>query len=70
MDSTMTDVHIYTGLVSVAFLLILMNYIIYYVICMNSSISIHNGMSRAILRAPMNFFDMNPTGKRATCILS
>ena len=40
-----------------------------YVICLNASRNLHNKMFKAILRAPILFFDTNPVGELNECVL-
>lgn len=61
---TRTNIYIYSLLIGSSVIIILMNLVLFYIICLNSSISIHNGMTRAVLKAPMHFFDCNPIGKK------
>ena len=56
------NMRIYAYLVGSSLILVVAHLIFFYAMCMKSSINIHNGMARAILKAPMYFFDMNPIG--------
>lgn len=58
----MSNMTIYAYLVGSSLIVITAHLILFYVICTKSSINIHNGMARAILKAPMHFFDRNPIG--------
>jgi len=57
-----TNMNIYAILIGSSVIIVMVNLIFFYLICMKSSIDIHNEMTRAILRAPMHFFDRNPMG--------
>ena len=54
---------IYTGLIIALFVLALMRTMSFFVMCMRSSIKLHNTMFSKILRAPIYVFDINPVGK-------
>ena len=54
---------IYAGLIIALFVLALMRTISFFVMCMKSSIKLHNKMFSTILRAPIYVFDVNPVGK-------
>ena len=53
---------IYSGLILALFIVTLMMTISFYVMCMKSSIKLHNKMFSKILNAPIYFFDANPVG--------
>ena len=57
-----TNMTIYAYLVGSSLIVITIHLFLFYVICTKSSINIHNGMARAIFKAPMHFFDRNPIG--------
>ena len=57
-----TNMNIYAILIGSSVIIVMVNLIFFYLICMKSSINIHNGMTQAILRAPMHFFDRKPMG--------
>ena len=54
---------IYAGLIIALFVLALMRTISFFVMCMKSSIKLHNKMFSTILRAPIYVFDVNPVGE-------
>ena len=54
---------IYSGMIIVLFVLAFMRAMTFFVICMRSSIKLHNTMFSKILRAPIYMFDVNPVGK-------
>lgn len=58
----MTSMTIYAYLIGTSLTVIGIHHIFFYAMCMKSSINIHNGMARSVLKAPMHFFDRNPIG--------
>ena len=56
-------ISIYGGLIVALFVLALIRTMTFFVMCMRSSIKLHNTMFSKILRAPIYVFDMNPVGK-------
>ncbi len=57
-----TNMNIYAVLIGTSVIIVMVDLIFFYLICIKSSINIHNGMTRAVLTAPMHFFDSNPMG--------
>ena len=60
---TNTGVHVYTGLVVGLFFFSFIRTVPFSLMCMNSSVNLHNQMFAALLRAPLLFFDQNPAGR-------
>ncbi|KAJ8961187.1 hypothetical protein NQ318_008870, partial [Aromia moschata] len=54
---------IYTIFIIAAIVLTSARSLLYYKVCMNASINLHNKMFSNILQAPMRFFDTNPSAK-------
>ena len=57
------DLHIYGFLVGVAFVLLLVRTVLLLNALINSTISLHDSMLSAIVKAPVLFFDTNPVGR-------
>jgi len=62
--STNQRIGIYAGTTAAAILLSFARAITFYFVCVNASRVLHNRMFAAILRAPVLFFDTNPTGEQ------
>uniref|UniRef100_A0AAR5QIW3 ABC transmembrane type-1 domain-containing protein n=1 Tax=Dendroctonus ponderosae TaxID=77166 RepID=A0AAR5QIW3_DENPD len=54
---------IYTVLILVAVVLTSARSIAFYKVCMNASKNLHKKMFASVLKAPMSFFDANPSGR-------
>ncbi|XP_039258783.2 ATP-binding cassette sub-family C member 4-like isoform X1 [Styela clava] len=54
---------IYAVLSTMVFLIVLLRANLHFYICVTSGIHMHKKMFEAILRAPMRFFDTNPSGR-------
>ena len=73
-DSTSSDltanqrIGIFGGIVVLAIIITIIKAILSYVICLNASRNLHNKMFKAILRAPILFFDTNPVGELNECM--
>lgn len=59
---TSVGIYIYSILISCLFLFSIARGIHFFLICMISSIRLHNRMFKALIRAPLSFFDTNPIG--------
>ncbi|EFN85517.1 Probable multidrug resistance-associated protein lethal(2)03659 [Harpegnathos saltator] len=59
------DVTIYTYTTMIAIIILLWNFqtIVYFNVCMWSSVNLHSNMFRSILRATMYFYNTNPAGR-------
>ncbi|KYN37378.1 hypothetical protein ALC56_08282 [Trachymyrmex septentrionalis] len=55
--------YIYTAMIAAIILLWLFQTIVYFNVCMWSSINLHSAMFRSILRATMYFYSTNPAGR-------
>ncbi|KAJ8973533.1 hypothetical protein NQ317_015667, partial [Molorchus minor] len=54
---------IYTVFIICSVILTSARSLLYYKVCMNASINLHNTMFLNVLQAPMRFFDTNPSGR-------
>ncbi len=57
------QVYTYTGIVVGLFIASMARTLLFFSICMSASVNLHNGMFQGIIRAPMNFFEVNPIGR-------
>ncbi|XP_076312443.1 ATP-binding cassette sub-family C member 4-like [Tachypleus tridentatus] len=57
------NIYVYFGMVGGLFLLALLQTITFSVVCMRSSVRLHNKMFDSIVRAPISFFDSSPIGR-------
>lgn len=55
--------YIYTGFIVLTVLLTFLRSILFVIVCMISSINLHNQMFHCLLQAYMRFFDTNPSGR-------
>ncbi|XP_071552963.1 ATP-binding cassette sub-family C member 4-like isoform X4 [Panulirus ornatus] len=62
LDTT-TNVYVYSGLTAGLFVLSLCRTVLFFVICMTSSRTLHNRMFKAIIHVPIKFFDTHPVGQ-------
>ncbi|XP_029155458.1 multidrug resistance-associated protein 4-like isoform X2 [Nylanderia fulva] len=60
---TNTALWIYGGFIIVSVIMTTCRNLIFYQICMNASKNLHNFMFSCLLKAPMSFFDNNPSGR-------
>ena len=60
---TYTGIYVFTILTAGLFVFSLIRAIHFFVMCMKSSVNLHNSMFQSIIRAPLLFFDCNPVGK-------
>ncbi|KAK2715107.1 hypothetical protein QYM36_009933, partial [Artemia franciscana] len=58
-----TNVLIYTGLIVGLFIFSMTRTVAFFLVCMKSSVNLHNRMFRSVVRAPVRFFDTNPIGR-------
>ncbi|XP_060519081.1 ATP-binding cassette sub-family C member 4-like isoform X2 [Cylas formicarius] len=56
-------IYVYTGLIIAAIILTSARSTLFFKICMNASKVMHNKMFHCVLKAPMSFFDSNPSGR-------
>ena len=61
---TTTGVTVHSILIGTFFCFTMIQTIHFFLICMSSSIKLHNDMFESIIRAKLVFFDQNPVGKR------
>lgn len=57
-----TAMLVYTSLILGTIILSIAKNLLVYKICMTASKNLHNRMFASLLRAPMRFFDLNPSG--------
>ncbi|XP_070149239.1 ATP-binding cassette sub-family C member 4 [Polyergus mexicanus] len=60
---TNTALWIYGGFIIISVIMTTCRNLIFYKICMNASKNLHNFMFSCLLKAPMSFFDNNPSGR-------
>jgi len=58
-----TAIYVYSALISGVFIFTLIRTLHFFILCMFSSIKLHNEMFKAVIRAPLRFFDRNPVGR-------
>ncbi|XP_060517596.1 ATP-binding cassette sub-family C member 4-like [Cylas formicarius] len=58
-----TYIYVYTALIIASIILTTIRSILFMKICMNASKGLHNKMFSCVLKAPMHFFDTNPSGR-------
>ena len=63
LEANMFNLGIYGGLVAGLCLLSIIRTISLFVLCMRSSVTLHDNMFKSITRAPCRFFDINPVGE-------
>ncbi|XP_047107556.1 ATP-binding cassette sub-family C member 4-like [Schistocerca piceifrons] len=63
MFSKTTSIGIYGGVVLACILLTISRSMLFYKLCMNASMRLHDRMFDSILRGAMRFFDTNPSGR-------
>lgn len=56
-------INIYTIFIIVAIILTCARSALFYIVCMTASKVLHNRMFSHVLKAPMRFFDTNPSGR-------
>ena len=54
---------VYSSLIIAMFITIFIRSFTFFLMCMKSSVKLHNQIFDKILRAPMTFFENNPTGR-------
>nr|CAD7452465.1 unnamed protein product [Timema tahoe] len=67
--STQLFLYIYTGIVVFLIVIAFVRSFTFYTVCMRSSVSLHNDMFNSVIRTPIRFFDVNPSGelRERTC---
>ncbi len=60
---TNTGIYVYTILIVGVFIFSLIRTVHFFILCMKSSVKLHDQMFHAAIRAPLLFFDRNPVGK-------
>ncbi|XP_064455602.1 ATP-binding cassette sub-family C member 4-like [Ornithodoros turicata] len=63
MDEVTYYVVVYAIIIVALFISSMMRTVAFFVMCMRSSVRLHNRMFRCIIRAPIVFFDTNPIGR-------
>nr|CAD7398178.1 unnamed protein product [Timema poppensis] len=61
--STQLCLYIYTGIVVFLIVIAFVRSFTFYTVCMRSSVSLHNDMFNSVIRTPVRFFDVNPSGR-------
>jgi len=61
--TTLQRIGIYGAILSGAVIITVLKGLFAFITCLNASRNLHNKMFRAILRAPILFFDTNPVGE-------
>lgn len=56
-------VYVYTGIIAASIILVTFRSILFLRIAMSSAENLHNSMFKSLIRAPMRFFDINPSGR-------
>ena len=60
--SSQTALYIYTFFILSVIVMCITRNLIFYKICMNASRNLHDNMFARLLRAPLRFFEVNPSG--------
>ena len=63
LEANLFNLGIYGGLVAGLCVLSIIRTISLFVLCMRSSVTLHDNMFKSITRAPCRFFDINPVGE-------
>ena len=63
LEVNLFNLGIYGGLVAGLCVLSIIRTISLFVLCMRSSVTLHDNMFKSITRAPCRFFDINPVGE-------
>ncbi|KAI1293713.1 ATP-binding cassette sub-family C member 4 [Halotydeus destructor] len=65
VDDYSFDENVYVYALQIAALFILSNTrtLLYFIMCMRASVTLHDNLFKAVVRAPISFFDMNPIGR-------
>lgn len=61
--SSEVAIYIYTALIVTSIILTTFRSILFFKIVINSAKNLHNFMFKSLIRAPMRFFDVNPSGR-------
>lgn len=59
---TNTGIYVFTILIVGLFVFSLIRSVHFFIMCMVSSVNLHNKMFECVIRAPLRFFDCNPVG--------
>lgn len=57
------EIYIYTAIILTSIILVTFRSILFLKIAMKSAENLHNSMFKSLIRAPMRFFDVNPSGR-------
>ena len=63
LDEHYFNLGIYGAIVGALCVTSMIRTVYFFVLCMKSSVSLHDKMFESIIRAPCRFFDTNPVGK-------
>ena len=67
---TFTGIYVYTGLIGGVFVFSMICAAHFYIVCLLSSVKLHDQMFNAVTRSPLAFFDTNPIGTEMIVALS
>lgn len=62
-SSSEREIYIYTAIILTSIILVTFRSILFLKIAMTSAENLHNTMFTSLIRAPMRFFDINPSGR-------
>lgn len=65
---TFTGIYVFTILITSVFIFSMVRTIHYFIMCMFSSVNLHNRMFESIIRAPLLFYDRNPVGNTVSLL--
>ena len=60
---TMTGIYGFTAITICVFLFSIIRSVHFFLVCMKSSVQLHDQMFQSLIRSPLLFFDRNPIGK-------
>lgn len=63
LSSSYIAIGVFVILVASQFVFIMMRTVHFFIMCMTSSMNLHDKMLESIIRAPLHFFDETPVGK-------
>lgn len=66
---TLTGIYVFTILIVSLFIFSMIRTIHFFLMCMISSVSLHNKMFQAVIRAQLLFFDRNPVGNMIALVI-
>lgn len=57
------QLYIYSGIIVGLFTFSMLRTLLFFSVCMNASVNLHDWMFKGIIRAPIKFFEANPIGE-------